>query len=334
MKRLLVTSAVAAATIAGLQAAKAQQGSDNVRLGYTESYTDRVLREIEEARSRGECKKAEELADEMRHFLNSDPADYWNSDYYGPYGDTSYLDDRLGELQRRPCPPSAKPSPPPPEPIESVLDDLTPVVPLIGLGEMPSSRRADPTEKAPALERVENVREELEEGRRREAERRRKAREQLKPDEQTLLDLHNRARSSVGVPPLDWDSQLASQAASYGPELARTGRLAHSSRKGRETSRENLLQALPGTSAEKMIAVWTTERQHFVPGIFPDVSRTGNWADVGHYTQIVWPTTTRVGCAIHRGSGQFDWLICRYAPPGNQDGKPILLNAPPAPRQQ
>lgn len=139
----------------------------------------------------------------------------------------------------------------------------------------------------------------------------------------TILALHNQARAQVDCPPLQWDPQLAAQAASYGPELAQYGRPVHSSRKGRETSRENLLQALRGTPVDKMVAVWTAERQHFVPGTFPNVSRTGNWADVGHYTQMVWRGTTHIGCAIYRG-GQFDWLICRYSPPGNQDGKPVL----------
>ena len=30
-----------------------------------------------------------------------------------------------------------------------------------------------------------------------------------------------------------------------------------------------------------MIARWIGERQNLVPGIFPNVSRTGNWEDVG-----------------------------------------------------
>lgn len=289
------------------------------------------LPEMEAARLRGDCEQVQRLFEDVDFILRT------NRGTIPPALDTKFFSQAFATV-RRPCPPHSGPA------VESVLDDLEPVV---SIGEPPASKAPDsqsagqlpakgepktePAENPPAPDRVENLREELEEGLRRQAERRRKAlRQQLKPDEQTLLHLHNQARAHVGVPPLEWDSQLAAQAASYGPELARTGRLAHSSRKGRETSRENLLQALPGTPAEKMIAVWTAERQHFVPGIFPDVSRTGNWADVGHYTQMVWPATTRVGCAIHRGGGQFDWLICRYAPPGNQDGKPIL-SAPPAP---
>ena len=138
-----------------------------------------------------------------------------------------------------------------------------------------------------------------------------------------IYEAHNQARYEVGSRPLVWDPVLAAQAASYGPQLSLYGRPLHSSRAGRETSRENLLQALPGTSPQAMVKVWTDERRNFVNGVFPDVSRTGNWADVGHYSQMVWPSTTNLGCAIHRG-GQFDWLICRYSPPGNKDGKMVL----------
>jgi hypothetical protein len=60
----------------------------------------------------------------------------------------------------------------------------------------------------------------------------------------------------------------------------------------------------------------------FQRGVFPAVSRTGNWEDVGHYTQIVWPTTTRVGCAI-ASTSRTDYLVCRYSPAGNIDGRPI-----------
>jgi hypothetical protein len=72
--------------------------------------------------------------------------------------------------------------------------------------------------------------------------------------------------------------------------------------------------------------MWSAEKRMLQPGIFPAVSRTGQWEDVAHYTQMVWPTTTRVGCAIF--SADWDYLICRYSPPGNIDGKPVFASAP------
>jgi hypothetical protein len=71
-----------------------------------------------------------------------------------------------------------------------------------------------------------------------------------------------------------------------------------------------------------MVSTWTGERRFFRPGIFPNVSTTGNWLDVSHYTTLIWPTTTRVGCSIHR-TPDWEFLICRYSPPGNIDGRPV-----------
>ena len=138
-----------------------------------------------------------------------------------------------------------------------------------------------------------------------------------------LLAAHNHERMIAHAPPLQWDPQLAASAASYGPALARLGRLQHSPRANRPGQRENLWMGTRGYfSPEQMVGTWIAEKRMFRPGVFPNVSRTGNWADVAHYTQVVWKGTTHVGCAIYPSS-QFEYLICRYSPPGNIDGRPI-----------
>ena len=139
---------------------------------------------------------------------------------------------------------------------------------------------------------------------------------------------HNRERAAVGAPPLQWDQTLADHAASYGPVLASLGHLVHSPREGRPGERENLAMAWHGTmSPEELVGMWSRERQLLEPGsyFFPGASRTGNWEDIAHYSQMVWPTTTHVGCAIY--SADWDYLICRYSPPGNKDGKPMFVTA-------
>ena len=138
-----------------------------------------------------------------------------------------------------------------------------------------------------------------------------------------LLALHNAERARVGVAPLRWDPALAAAAASYGPTLDRLGRLQHSPRSTRPGQRENLWMGTRGAfSPEQMVGSWVAEKSAFRPGVFPNVSRTGNWLDVSHYTQMVWEGTTHVGCAIHRGAS-WDFLICRYSPPGNIDGRTV-----------
>jgi hypothetical protein len=139
-----------------------------------------------------------------------------------------------------------------------------------------------------------------------------------------ILAAHNRERARLGIAPLKWDPALAAAAASYGPTLARLGRLQHSVRAERQGQRENLWMGTRGAfSPEQMVGGWIAERANYRPGrLFPHVSSTGNWADVGHYTQIVWKGTTRVGCAI-QPSRHWDYLICRYSPPGNIEGRPV-----------
>ncbi|HWI75993.1 MAG TPA: CAP domain-containing protein [Sphingomicrobium sp.] len=138
-----------------------------------------------------------------------------------------------------------------------------------------------------------------------------------------LLAAHNWERARAGVPPLVWDPALAASAASYGPVLAALGRLQHSPADTRRGQRENLWMGTRGAfSPEQMVATWTSEKRYFRPGIFPDVSTTGNWFDVSHYTTMIWRTTTRLGCAIHR-TPDWEFLICRYSPPGNIDGRPV-----------
>lgn len=148
------------------------------------------------------------------------------------------------------------------------------------------------------------------------------------PFAKRILDVHNAERAAFGAPPLQWDGVLAANARGFAEQLARTGRLAHASRAGRGDERENVNQGMIGWNTDRMMANWLRERANFVPGAFPNVSRTGRWDDVGHYSQIIWPTTEEVGCGLAAGNG-FQWLVCRYSPGGNRDGKTVGIPPPP-----
>ena len=147
---------------------------------------------------------------------------------------------------------------------------------------------------------------------------------QLDPLSARLLASHNRERALVGAPPLRWDPMLAASAAAYGPTLAALGRLEHSPKASRPGQSENLWMGIPRGrySPEQMVGGWASEKAYFRPGVFPDVSSTGNWLDVSHYTQMIWRGTTSVGCALHT-TRSYDFLICRYSPKGNRDGQRV-----------
>jgi hypothetical protein len=138
-----------------------------------------------------------------------------------------------------------------------------------------------------------------------------------------ILVAHNAVRAQARVAPLVWDNALGSAAAAYAQQMAMTGRFAHSNRALRRGTGENLWMGTRGAfSVEAMVGGWASERRWFRPGLFPNVSRTGNWMDVGHYSQMIWPTTTRVGCAL-ASTPRIDYLVCRYAGAGNIDGRPV-----------
>jgi hypothetical protein len=135
------------------------------------------------------------------------------------------------------------------------------------------------------------------------------------------LKAHNRARADFGVAHLQWSEQLAGEASAYAAEMARTGIYRHDPTRGRRAKQgENLWRGPRGVfSYDIMVGLMVEEGRLFRPGVFPNVSRTGEWHDVGHYTQIIWPTTTEVGCGL-ASSATTDYFVCRYAPTGNKDG--------------
>ena len=140
----------------------------------------------------------------------------------------------------------------------------------------------------------------------------------LPPIDQQLLDAHNAERRAVGAPPLRWNPALQASAQAYAEQLARLGRLVHAPRSGRGIERENLVQGLPDWTPQRMVQEWINEKRHFHAGKFPNVCSGDEWGCT-HYTQIIWPTTSDLGCGLVQ-SGGFQWLVCRYSPGGNRPG--------------
>jgi hypothetical protein len=130
-----------------------------------------------------------------------------------------------------------------------------------------------------------------------------------------LLAAHNAYRENLGLPPLRWSDQLAANAQQWADHLAETGAFEHSG------PGQNLAMAAAGSeSLTQLVDLWGSEQADFTDGYFPDISTTGNWIDVGHYSQMVWKATTQVGCGFAESNGR-DILVCDYNPPGNVMGR-------------
>lgn len=137
---------------------------------------------------------------------------------------------------------------------------------------------------------------------------------------QEILDAHNKYRATVGVPPLVWSESLAGAAQAWANTLNSNLTFAHD--RAVQNQGENLWMGTDGFfTLTQMVDAWGDERRYFKDGVFPDVSATGNWFDVGHYTQMVWRSTKRIGCAGVVGDDGNYRLVCRYSPPGNIIGQ-------------
>ena len=82
---------------------------------------------------------------------------------------------------------------------------------------------------------------------------------------------------------------------------------------------ENLASGYPNTTAA--VAAWGDERTHynFAAAQFSETT--------GHFTQLVWKSTTSTGCSATNCEGKGDgsapgwFVVCEYYPPGNVIGE-------------
>ena len=73
---------------------------------------------------------------------------------------------------------------------------------------------------------------------------------------QSMVDLHNRTRSELGVPPVTWDPVLAAQAQGWADHLVGLGRLVHS----RGPDGENLAAGSGGIGPEDLASCGSMRR--------------------------------------------------------------------------
>lgn len=132
---------------------------------------------------------------------------------------------------------------------------------------------------------------------------------------QKLLTEHNRVRSAVGVEAVIWSPDLAAYAQQWADYLGNECRIEHRPKEGEWQGLygENLFAGTAGYyDVGDGVQAWESERQFFKG----DAITLANVQQVGHYTQLVWRRTTRVGCGKTECHGRII-LVCNYAPPGN-----------------
>ncbi|TKW52411.1 Pathogenesis-related protein 1B [Colletotrichum tanaceti] len=136
----------------------------------------------------------------------------------------------------------------------------------------------------------------------------------LTADQKAALDAHNAARTEVGVPALEWDDSLAAGAQEWATHLLSVGSLTHSQTANQG---ENLyMQSNTDSPCVNAANAWIAEKSDYNG----ETISSSNYMGFGHYTQIVWKGTTKVGLALATNS-RGTYVVARYSPPGNFIGQ-------------
>ncbi|XP_052020153.1 peptidase inhibitor 16 isoform X2 [Apodemus sylvaticus] len=143
-------------------------------------------------------------------------------------------------------------------------------------------------------------------------------------EKQTMVDLHNYYRAQVSPPASDmlqmrWDDELAAFAKAYAQKCV----WGHNKERGRRG--ENLF-AITDEGMDVPLAVGNWYEEHEYYNLSTAACDPGQMC--GHYTQVVWSKTERIGCGSHfcetlQGveEANIHLLVCNYEPPGNVKGR-------------
>ncbi|KAM5167673.1 peptidase inhibitor 16 isoform 3-T3 [Callospermophilus lateralis] len=150
------------------------------------------------------------------------------------------------------------------------------------------------------------------------------ARALTKDEQRAMVELHNLYRSQVFPPASDmrrmrWDPELAAFAKAYAQQCV----WGHNKERGRRG--ENLFAITDeGLDVPLAMEEWHHEREHY--NLSAAACTPGQMC--GHYTQVVWGKTERIGCGSHfceklQGVEETNihLLVCNYEPPGNVKGQ-------------
>ena len=134
----------------------------------------------------------------------------------------------------------------------------------------------------------------------------------LTVEQQAMLSAHNANRAKHCLAALTWSPQAATAAQQWASRCTRDGAaFAHDA--GRGSYGENLAWGT-NMSAAQAVSLWYNEigSYNFAAPVWTRSPQ------VGHFTQMVWRTTTQVGCDVWQCGGEKLW-VCRYSPSGNMN---------------
>lgn len=137
-------------------------------------------------------------------------------------------------------------------------------------------------------------------------------------DADRILDMHNKARKEVGVPPLVWSKTLSTYAQHWANYLSAKPKIFHSKCvdfTGRPVG-ENIYwsSSYDIHNTTDAFNAWYSEKNNYS---YSKVKARSGKNMVGHYTQIVWRYTKEVGMGIAKTPSGGLVVVTSYFPAGN-----------------
>lgn len=137
-------------------------------------------------------------------------------------------------------------------------------------------------------------------------------------DIHTFVDRHNYYRTQLGIPTVEWSNEIADYAKLWAERLATTCDMQH--RKSHQYG-ENIYWT-SGTANEVIVVdKWASEKDLFNHN--KRIYEKGIGKKYGHYTQVIWKHTTKIGAAVVNCKGGGQIWVCNYDPPGNYIGQEV-----------
>jgi pathogenesis-related protein 1 len=142
-----------------------------------------------------------------------------------------------------------------------------------------------------------------------------------------MVAAHNKVRRAVGVPDVKWSDSVAATAQGWADTLKSKGcKMEHS--KDRKGLGENIYWAsslkwssgkteVQTVTPSEVVQSWASESANY------DYSKNSCAAGkvCGHYTQLVWKSTTEIGCGKAICTDKSQVWVCNYQPAGNIIGR-------------
>ncbi|VVA34676.1 PREDICTED: pathogenesis-related [Prunus dulcis] len=117
----------------------------------------------------------------------------------------------------------------------------------------------------------------------------------------------------VGVPPLTWDPNVAAHVQRYPDSRIGDYNLVHSS----GPYGENIAMRSRDLSVTAAVNMFVSKKSSY----HYNSNSCAPGKVCGHYTQVVWRNSVRLGCAKARCNNGGTFIGCNYDPPGNYNGR-------------